>query len=493
MRRFGRAPAASRIALTAFAVFGPPFVFACGHDWSSADVADGDAGVPDGPVDLVLEDAAPAEDISTADEAPADDGGPGDGSGDDGSGPFCEPGERRCEGDNLEECTEDGWQVVETCLLGCHAVERRCRVFDPLNLESSDLLGAGATFHIAGDSFVEFSTTACTPMFSSESRVLSTPDGMRYCVLTTGDLIVDGTLVVSGELPLIFAARGSATIRGTIELSAAGRRPGPGGGAGGESDGADGRGIGAGRGGGHTGSWNDGGGGGGAGGAAGGLGGPGGGWPSAAGGAGGLPAASAVPGEPLHGGGGGGAGGAIGVGGGGGGALQIAARTGIVLEGMIAAGGGGGGGGQVAPGTNWGAGGGGGGGGTIVLEAPSIRLVDGTLAANGGGGGGGSGASAANCDSGPLPGLSGQDGPVGSAGGAGGLPLAPCGGGGGGGGGQDDPVGGNGGGGEFNGGGGGGGAGLIVLRTADGAVEGEGVISPSSPGTLIVQALVPEP
>ncbi len=77
----------------------------------------------------------------------------------------------------------------------------------------------------------------------------------------------------------------------------------------------------------------------------------------------------------------------IGVGGAGGGAIQLTARTGISVAGVIHTGGAGGGGG-----FNNSGGGGGGSGGMINLDAPDIVLAPGAiLAANGGGGGGGSG------------------------------------------------------------------------------------------------------
>ncbi|MBN1770585.1 MAG: hypothetical protein JXB32_04930, partial [Deltaproteobacteria bacterium] len=244
-----RPAAAHRLALLAVVALVGGVASACGHDWSSADVADGDVDAAvDGLGDLVEEDGS-APDDGAADEASEDDGSPDDGAADDGGEPPCEMGARRCAGDALEACAEDGWYVVELCPLGCHETESRCRVFDPLNLEPADLLGTGSTFHLAADSMVEFSTTACTPMFSSESRIVVVGGGSAYCVLTTGELIVEGTLRVSGGLPLIFVARGTATIRGTIDLSAVGTQPGPAGGAGGAVDGADGGGPGGGRGG----------------------------------------------------------------------------------------------------------------------------------------------------------------------------------------------------------------------------------------------------
>lgn len=461
---------------------------ACGHDWSSADTTgdgsvdgtDEDTALPDSD-DAASEDAA--VDDGLFDDAVLDDAGPAD-------VPRCEPvGDQRCLDGRLEQCMTGGWSVLWSCPLGCHSAGLRCRVFDPLNLEPERLLGETEDLVLPEGVAVVYDTTACEPLWTAEAELVGAGGEAVYCLVTVGELQLGGDVRVRGEYPLILLALGSVELLGSVDVSAVGTVPGPGGGRGGAVAGSAGDGVGAGGGGGHYGTYHDGGGGGGAGGGAGGPGGEGGPRYTAAGGTAGLPFDSATPGEPLLGGGGGGAGGGLGAGGGGGGALQIVARDAINVGGRMLAGGGGGGAGEIEGSANWGAGGGGGGGGTIVLEAPMVRLAGGSLVANGGGGGGGVGTIGSTCSDSPLPGQPGQDGPASSSGGSGGTAAAPCGGVGGAGGGQADGAGAAGENANDNGGGGGGGPGLVVVRILDGSFPYEGLISPLSDGCFVVGTL----
>lgn len=241
-------------------------------------------------------------------------------------------------------------------------------------------------------------------------------------------------LDVVGDTPLVVAADTTLEIAGTLNANSrtGASIRGPGANAGDCTSGIDGAGSG------------DGGGGGGAG-----LSGLGGG-----GGArnvrdGGLPGALVTLPATLRAGCGGGAGGRAtgGRGGDGGGALELAARTSILVSGSINTGGGGGvGGGQA---QQRGGGGGGGSGGVLSFDSTRVTLSNtATVAANGGGGGGG--AEEANGGSNGADGALGTGGAVGgtsdcsNVGGGGGagvlLPGRPgtgaendCGGGGGGG------------------------------------------------------------
>ncbi len=278
-------------------------------------------------------------------------------------------------------------------------------------------------------------------------------------------------LTFAGTRPVVLAVYGDASVAGSINVSAVGSLPGPGG------DVSCVAGLGA------TGaSFNSRGGGGGGGsfgvplGAKGGDG-------YAGGGAGSAPGAvegtSSLP--LLQGGCAGGNGGAgqsaAGVGGGGGGALQLSAAGTLTVTGTIAAAGGGGLGSAAG---NMGGGGGGGSGGAVVLEATALSVSAAAwLTANGGGGG------EASSDASTTPGSPGFDGAVASTtaavGGSGGAPD----GGNGGNGASSTAVadaGSNGGAwcpllcsDQGGGGGGGGGAGRIVLRSESGCSVAGGV------------------
>jgi hypothetical protein len=204
---------------------------ACGHDWSTADTAGGDAdAVADGPVDTVA----------------------------------CDPaGALRCEGDELQQCTTDGWALLESCRFACLADELRCAVFDPLNIGPEELLGTAADLLVPADVRLDYDTNHCEFLLGAEARLVGEGADGISCQVTAGNLQVDGELFVRGAYPLILVARGSAVLAGTVDLSAVGVEPGAGGGQGGALDGAAGLGFGAGGGGRHYSSYHDGGGGGG--------------------------------------------------------------------------------------------------------------------------------------------------------------------------------------------------------------------------------------
>ena len=259
------------------------------------------------------------------------------------------------------------------------------------------------------DEVLELNTDRCaaSDLGSEEiaAAVVSQEGGLEVCVISMERLEVtaSGSLIPRGAKGLILQTQDEAVINGTINVSADGPLPGPGGAPGGEAD-QDGAGRCAGRAG--TGfsmhgfgeiQFASGGGGGGHGGRGG------------AGvqlfgvslfGVGGEACAGEVPSFLV--GGSGGAGGASGLlldcgsnagcwggpGGGGGGALYLSAGSALTVgpTGFVLANGGGGRGGSFGAG-----GGGGGAGGSLVLEAPLV-VVEGVIAANGGGGGGAGGA-----------------------------------------------------------------------------------------------------
>lgn len=221
--------------------------------------------------------------------------------------------------------------------------------------------------------------SAVTPPPSS--AVVPQTGGTLVRVLTASDLdIASGAVLrVTGPYPLVILVYGSATVSGTIDVSAADQQAGPGGDAsqfcttGFGTDGTD-----------ATASSFAGGGGGGAYGSDGARGGNGGG--GAAGGTGGS-ANGPTDLTPLRGGCAGGFGGGPGGGqrggaaGGGGGAIQIAARDLLTVTGTLRSAGGGG-----VPEVSSG-GGGGGSGGSILLESDAVAVASGAqLCANGGSG-----------------------------------------------------------------------------------------------------------
>lgn len=204
------------------------------------------------------------------------------------------------------------------------------------------------------------------------TMVVSQAAGPDVMLVSIRNFTLDAgaTLTVTGSRPLVLAVWGTATIAGTIDASASLSTTGPGGSNSNECmnlTGATGMSMQPALGGGGGGLQGTGG----RGGNVGGFGGTGIGAPAGIRGgcAGGLGGAGSSTQAPR---------------GAGGGAVQITARTSIVVDGVINVGGGGGSGGRVG----YGAGGGGGSGGFIGLDSP-IVIVTGTLAANGGGGGGG--------------------------------------------------------------------------------------------------------
>lgn len=452
-----------------------------------------------------LDDAGETGDAGSAADAgaPRDGGAPADaGSSDAGSsdagpqdaGPSCTSAEDACSGDVATVCDEaSGVTSTVPCALGCNAAGTTCARLLPSNVDPALFEGAASAWAVAS------STTYDTSTCAGGSVEEQLADASKACVRRVSSMTVaaSATLRVTGANPLIVLSQGAVVVDGTIDVSAAGATPGPGGGSGGVRAAPDGTGALPGARGGTEGTYNDGGGGGGGFCGAGGNGGDGDG--SASGGSGGERVDGMYVLSPLQGGSGGGwARGhlATGVdssaaGGAGGGAIQITSRVSITVNGAILAGGGGGaGGGATTTFTeNFGAGGGGGSGGGILLEAPSLSFGASAAIWTTGGGGGGS-ADGENVMGGPdiaRPGGPGQDGrETGerSAGGAGGgLAFGAAGGRGGGGttdGGEngetnDSRTG-------SNGGGGGGGAGCVVLRDATGSAPADGSVFSADTG-----------
>lgn len=209
-------------------------------------------------------------------------------------------------------------------------------------------------------------------------HVIVQPDGASAFVLVANGIRIyeDAVLRIEGSRPIIIASWTSVIVDGWIDVSS---------GVNGVGAGADAiacavypalAGL-----------PGDTGGGGGGGGGFGGTGGEGGEGKGAAAGSGGSP--PSWMGDELRGGCAGAAGGrgengsVSGYGGAGGGALQLTARTAVIVSGVVQAGGSGG-----QPGIALSGGGGGGSGGMIWIEAPTVAL-DGSavVSANGGGGG----------------------------------------------------------------------------------------------------------
>ncbi len=366
--------------------------------------------------------------------------------------------------------------------------------FDPSNV-SADLFVDDGVVEITGDE--TYDTDDCTSLPGSP-MVVPQSDGPELCVQRAERFVItdSGELRVEGSRPLVWLAGVSVVIDGTLDASAHGQGPGPGGFEG-ATDGTSGQGPEAGADGAHVDTYDDGGGGGAGGcgdGARGGAG------DAADGGEGGGLRDSVR--EPLRGGSGGGLGGggeSAGAGGAGGGALQISARQSITISGAVYVSGGGGEGGNdgTSDDANIGSGGGGGAGGTLLLEAPTVSIGSGaTLDAAGGGGGGG--ASCRNAGRG----ANGEDGRPASARANGGRRGPACDGftvgqdGGEGGGGTElagaaggDQVSDDGSGG--NGGGGGGGVGCVLVRATSPVGNADRVNPSSAPGfqeeTLVLE------
>ncbi len=447
--------------------------------WIAAGCEPAELGADDQPASVrtVLAEATPvaacapescrAGECGLADAGSNDTGTPDTGTPDAGppdAGPSCDPADDGCSDGVLTICdAATGETSVVTCPLGCATTgEPRCVRLLPSNVDAS-LLDESLP-DVSSTSGGTIDTTACDAGFG-EASVEAIDTTYGACVVRTGALTLDGTWQVTGSHPLILLAGGAVRILGTIDLSARGATPGPGGTAGGTASSPDGEGPRAGQGGRSGSSFADGGGGGGGGSGNGGDGGDGG-SSVGTGGAGGT-ADPTYDLEPLLGGLGGGAGAGApalrGAGGAGGGALQISSSVSIELSGSIHAGGGGGEGGRVDSSGTLGAaaGGGGGSGGSVLLEAPVVTLSVGLVAASGGGGGaganyttgdGGDGADALGGTSRPPGGEVAGSAGDGGSGGAG------------------STLSGEDGGSASNGGGGGGAAGFVLVRNASGAL-----------------------
>lgn len=393
----------------------------------------------------------------------------------------CVPGPDSCRGGVVSHCATGGLITMTPCALGCSPTDlTRCARVVPSNV-ASRLLTSG-TMDFGGGALPTLDTSSCGLLGIGGVEMLA--DGSEVCVVAFRNVTIPAgmTFRATGSRPVVLLASGDIDIAGTLDVSAYGQTPGPGGGHGGDSTRADGTGDAAGHGGAHVGTYADGGGGGGGmcgAGAAGGMGG------AAAGGSGGVAAAAATELSPLSGGSGGGRGGnspTWGFGGAGGGALQLTAAGSITITGTILAGGGGGMGGPTGPmcTTNAASGGGGGSGGAILIEATTISVAGASFVAAGGGGGGGASA----CLVGESAGGDGQDGADAVSTAIGGVSGGPTFGAAGGDGGGfmmlDGLPGGANANSNSNGGGGGGGAGCILFRDATGSVPaGAGVMTPA--------------
>lgn len=407
--------------------------------------------------------------------------------------PSCVEGMVRCGALGLEDCVGGEFVAGDACPLGCDsAVAPRCLELTPSNVDGSLFVATG---EIRIDSDTRWETGDCAALPGSPQTVAQS-GYPSLCVVRTARFIVEAgaRLDVRGNQALVILASEFAHVEGEIDVSADGRRAGPGGsgpttstaptGAGNGAAGVDGPGN------------TDGGGGGG------GLcgdGGDGGNADGTSGGAGGAAPGAAWDLSPLRGGWGGGLGGAgqsAGRGGAGGGAVQISVRGELILSGPIYAGGGRGERGKdgTRDDHNIGAGGGGGSGGAVLLEAESVVFSGGgVVQANGAGGAG-----AASCRTAgdASDGSDGRDHPSRPPGGAqgptcgadygsnggdgGGIPIA----------GENGESHGSSGG---NGGGGGGGAGCVLIRTPTGTPPaGIGATSPDAAPGLRAATVIAE-
>lgn len=298
------------------------------------------------------------------------------------------------------------------CPLGCVANGSRCKVLVPLTRTVLQTVAIDQA--VTGDCVL---TPASDQEFTIDSTAGTFPDcpkasvtmfgqsngpGVTVIAFNTLQVGTKATLRITGTRAVMFYARRTISIEGTIDGSATLHTGGPGGKFGPVN--ADGQcwfTNGQGRQGSGSGNDDSGGGGGAwatigaAGGTAGGQ----------LGGEGGTGQGTATAPVPFIGGCSGGAGGRsnqAGRGGGGGGALHFVAGQSITISGTVNVGGGGG-----AGGINEMAGGGGGSGGMILLESQLVT-TSGTLAANGGGGGSGAEDKAASASG--KAGLPGEDG-----------------------------------------------------------------------------------
>jgi hypothetical protein len=322
---------------------------------------------------------------------------------------------------SCQACTGSGPADGFGCLLAANGIPAACTLgvfgyapanFDPtlytppLNATTDCTATYSSTTHM-------FTSGSCAGQAPTiKSAVAQTDGGHVVDILVFKSLTLSSNLTLTGANPVILAVYGDATITGTINASALGATPGPGGNACATlSNGAATT----------TGSWEPGAGGGGQSAA----GGAGGGSRTAAAGAGGIAQSSGT--APLAGGCAGAvpAVGSLGfspVAGAGGGGVQISAAGVLnVTGGTITANGsngtGGEGGNCSSLAQNGTGGAGGGSGGTILLEGINIRA--GTYRATGGTGGAGGAAPSPNSQAGGAGGAGGTAGAVGGTGGAG--------------------------------------------------------------------------
>jgi hypothetical protein len=356
------------------------------------------------------------------------------------------------------------------CALGCDASLSRCKVLVPSTLTLKQVLIfdsiATADCDLSPSSPLSYLVNTTSQSFSAcpgaAKRLFTQANGPAIAVFAFNTLRLgsNAQLRVTGDRAVLFYARRTIVVEGTLDATASLHTPGPGGKAGRQDDDGtcwfvDGEGqAGEGK------DENDSGGGGGAWGEDGKRGGNSGGGQKGGPGGDKASAPASVFG-PFHGGCSGGAGASnsdAGHGGGGGGAVHLAAGLSVTISGVVTAGGGGGGGGKTGE-----AGGGGGSGGTILLESQTVT-TSGTLSANGGAGGSGAAPSAVGTNG--NPGANGTPNTVRAVGGAsvdgdsgkGGLGGAL----------QDAANGQD----KENAGGGGGGAGRIHVRSGGGSLGG---------------------
>ncbi len=375
----------------------------------------------------------------------------------------CTQGMYKCVAKESHVCKGGDVFTLDTvCPMDCNHQTGRCFNYVHSNGVTALVGQSTKQWTINGGVTVDTNTGKMTPPQTG----VAIYDKTKWWVIVVGKMVLekDVTLKVVGGKPLIIVAWDYIHLKGTLDVSANGTTPGPGGGAGGVTS-QSGKGCGAGSKGSNPGAFDP--------------------WGGGAGGSfGGKGGAGSDPGkiqcgdvclQPLFGGSGGGGGRNInGQGGAGGGGVQLTAGSAIVVDGVIHAGGGGGRGGKYG---DTGAGGGGGGsGGGVLLEAIDV-IINGVVAANGGAGGG----SATLTNSGG----SGKDGDTTSTVAAGGKAGAGWFAGAGGNGGAYTSIHGTAGGpGVASIGGGGGGVGRICVRTKSGKIKGKGTLTPNHKDAL---------
>jgi hypothetical protein len=336
--------------------------------------------------------------------------------------------------------------------------------FQPSNIRLMDVMQAAPQAqdeNLTGSCPIVTDTVAPeASCFLSPIEVVTQPDGSTVNLIVANSITLasDGSIAISGTVPLVLVSLSNVTISGSIDAGSRELNVGPGGAGPALSNAA---GLGTGGGAAASGSAAIGG----AGGSYCGLGGLGGGQTAS-----GTAYGNAAM-RPLVGGSAGG-GGAVGSGAGGG-AVQISAAEAINMNtaSSITVGGQGGPIGGLAANQNAG---GGGSGGSILLEAPIVTVL-GTLAANGGGGGGDySGAGGDNATASATPALGGAGGADDAAGGNGAASTATNG--------APGKTGAT-----LNSGGGGGAAGRIRINSTNGMATLSGVLSPGATTSCVSQ------